>query len=280
MGQIRVGTSGWRYASWRGDFYPRGLVQRRELEYLASRISSVELNGSFYSLQRPSTYARIATDTPDDFVVAVKGSRYITHLRQLRDVEVPLANFLASGLLALGPKLGPLLWQLPPTLAYDEMVARAFLGLLPRTTDELANLARLHDDRLAPGQVVLTPAVRRPVCHALEVRHPSWLAEPALELLRAYDVGLVVADSPGRWPYSEVRTSSLRYVRLHGHSELYASGYSSRSLDNWATRCRLWAAEGDDVFVYFDNDARGRAPHDAAALLRRLAPAGAQADSA
>ncbi|GGO88958.1 hypothetical protein GCM10011584_17210 [Nocardioides phosphati] len=280
MGEIRVGTSGWRYTSWRGDFYPRGLVQRRELEHLASRMSSVELNGSFYSLQRPSTYARIVAETPDDFVVAVKGSRYITHLKQLRDVEVPLANFLASGLLALGPKLGPLLWQLPPTLAYDELVARAFFGLLPRTTYELAHLAKLHDDRLAPDQVVLKPLVRRPVRHALEVRHESWLTEPALELLRAYDVGLVVADSPGRWPYSEERTSSLRYVRLHGHSELYASGYSSRSLDTWATRSRLWAAEGDDVFVYFDNDARGRAPHDAVGLLQRLAPVGVEADSA
>lgn len=280
MGQIRVGTSGWRYTGWRGDFYPRGLVQRRELEYLAARTSSVELNGSFYSLQRPSTYARIAAETPDDYVVAVKGSRFITHLKQLREVEVPLANFLASGLLALGPKLGPILWQLPPTLAYDELLARSFFGLLPRTTSELAHLASLHDDRLADDRVVLTAPVSWPVSHALEVRHPSWLSEPALDLLRAYDVGLVVADSPGRWPYSEERTSSLRYVRLHGHSELYASGYSADALDAWATRCRLWAAEGDDVFVYFDNDARGRAPHDAVGLLRRLEPVGARASSA
>lgn len=271
MGEIRVGTSGWRYASWRGDFYPRGLVQRRELAYLAERMTSVELNGSFYSLQRPSTYARIASETPDDFMVAVKGSRFITHLKQLREVEVPLANFLASGVLALGAKLGPLLWQLPPSLPYDEGRARAFFDLLPRSASAVAELARGHDDRLAEDRVVLSAPVDLPVRHALEVRHDSWLSDSALELLRAGDIGLVVADSPRRWPYSEERTSSLRYVRLHGHTELYASGYSSRSLDAWAERCRRWAAEGDDVLVYFDNDARGRAPHDAVALLRRLA---------
>ena len=116
MGRIRVGISGWTYPGWRGDFYPKGLVQRRELEYAAQQLSSVEINGSFYSLQRPTSYAAWREQTPDDFVFAVKGGRFITHMKRLRGVETALANFFASGLLALGPKLGPLLWQLPANL--------------------------------------------------------------------------------------------------------------------------------------------------------------------
>lgn len=270
MTGVRVGVSGWRYPRWRGDFYPRGLVQRRELEYVASRMTSVEVNGSFYSLQRPSTYQRMVDDTPDDFVLAVKGSRFITHLKRLRDVETGLANFLASGVLALGDKLGPLLWQLPPDLAYDEGLLRDFLGRLPRSTGEAADLAKQHDERVPDDRALTACPVDAGLDHVVEVRHPSFTAEPAIELLREHDVGLVVSDSPGRWPYLEERTSRVTYVRLHGHTELYASGYASRSLDRWAAKCRAWEEEGRDVYVYFDNDARGRAPWDAVALLQRL----------
>ncbi len=112
-GRVRVGISGWRYAGWRGDFYPAGLPQRRELEYAAAWLTSIEINGSFYSLQRPDSYRRWRAETPDGFVFAVKGGRFITHLKRLQDVETPLANFFASGVLALGPSLGPVLWQLP-----------------------------------------------------------------------------------------------------------------------------------------------------------------------
>jgi uncharacterized protein YecE (DUF72 family) len=270
MGEVRVGVSGWRYPSWRGDFYPTGLVQRRELEYVASKMSSVELNGSFYSLQRPSTYERIVASTPDDFPVAVKGSRYITHMLQLAGVETALANFLASGVLALGGQLGPLLWQLPARTAYDEERLDAFFELLPRSTGAAAELAARHDDKLADDRVLTECAVDRPIRHVLEARHRSFGDRAALDLLEKHEIALAASDSPGTWPYLEERTAGLMYVRLHGHTELYASGYSSSSLDRWAEKATGWCAEGLDVYVYFDNDARGRAPHDAVGLLERL----------
>ena len=270
MGDIRIGVSGWKYASWRGDFYPRGLVQRRELEYVASRMNAVELNGSFYSLQRPSTYQSMVDDTPDDFCVAVKGGRYLTHMKRLADVEAPLANFLASGVLLLAGKLGPVLWQLPRDLRFDSDRVGAFLDLLPRTTSDAAAIARRHDEKLASDRAVTEAAVDVRVRHVLEPRHPSFGSQEALDLLTAHDVGLVASDSPGAWPYFEQRTTDLMYVRLHGHTELYASGYSAASLDRWADKVSAWAADGCDVHVYFDNDARGRAPHDAVSLLGRL----------
>ncbi len=270
MALVRVGVSGWRYPRWRGDFYPRGLVQRRELEYAAERMTSIEVNGSFYSLLRPTTYQRMVDETPDDFLLAVKGSRFITHLKRLTDVETALANFLASGLLALGAKQGPLLWQLPPDLVFDRDRVARFLDLLPRSTTTAARLAAQHDDKVK--HPLVEPAAEVRLRHALEVRHPSFCEAEAVELLRDRGVALVVADSPGKWPYLEERTSDLMYVRLHGHTELYASGYAARSLDAWAEKVRRWAAEGCDVFVYFDNDARGRAPYDAMGLLERLTP--------
>ena len=272
MPEIRVGVSGWRYPRWRGDFYPRSLAQRRELEYVAARTSTVELNGSFYSLLRPSTYQRVHDETPDGFVVAVKGSRFITHMKRLRDVEPALANLCASGLLALGDKLGPMLWQLPATLPYDEEAAAAFLDLLPRSTDDVARLAHRHDDRIGGDRVLLEPRADVRVRHAFEVRHDSWTSDEAVALLRDREVALVVADSDGRWPCPEERTGDLRYVRLHGHTDLYASGYAPRSLDRWAEKCRRWREGGEDVLVHFDNDARGRAPWDAVGLLERLGP--------
>lgn len=241
-----MGVSGWRYASWRGDFYPPGLVQRRELEYIARQLTSVELNGSFYSLQRPTTYQRLVDETPDDFVVAVKGSRYLTHMKRLADAEPGLARFFDSGVFLLGPKLGPILWQLPKNFAFDPERVGTFLDLLPRTHDGLR------------------------VRHALEPRHVSFGSAEALSLLREKDVALVASDSPRAWPCFEEVTSDHVYVRLHGHTELYASGYAAASLDRWADKCRGWVADGLDVLVYFDNDARGRAPHDAVALLQRL----------
>jgi uncharacterized protein YecE (DUF72 family) len=271
MPGVRVGVSGWRYPSWRGDFYPRGLAQRRELEYVASRMSSAEVNGSFYSLLRPSTYAAFAAETPDDFVLAVKGGRFITHLKRLVDVETPLANFLASGVLALGAKLGPMLWQLPPGLTYDEQRLASFFVLLPRSTAEAADLAGRHDDKVPAQRALVEAPVNRPIRHAMEVRHPSFRAPEAVACLTEHDVALVVADSPGKWPYLEETTSDFMYVRLHGHTELYASGYSAASLDRWAEKVRGWSADGLDVYVYFDNDARGRAPYDAVGLLDRLA---------
>ena len=269
-GRVRVGISGWTYAGWRGDFYPRGLVQRRELEYAAERMTSIEINGSFYSLQRPTSYAAWRDQTPEDFVFAVKGGRFITHMKKLRDVETPLANFFASGLLALGPKLGPLLWQLPENLPFDAGRLRGFFAQLPRTTTEAAALAAQHDDKVAEDRALTTTDAERPLRHALEFRSTSYCTPEAYALLREHDVACVVADTAGRWPHVEERTSDHRYVRLHGHAELYTSGYRDASLDAWAEKCLAWAASGEDVYVYFDNDAKGYAPHDATRLLERV----------
>ncbi|MGA8245372.1 MAG: DUF72 domain-containing protein [Nocardioides sp.] len=270
MGVVRVGISGWRYPGWRGDFYPAGLAQRRELAYAAERLSSIEINGSFYSLQRPSSYAAWRAQTPDDFVFAVKGGRFVTHMKRMVGVEVALANFFASGLLALGPKLGPILWQLPETLTFDATVLDDFLGRLPRSTVAMAEQATGHDPNRSGDRVLTTVEAELPVHHALEFRSATFAVPEALAVLRAHDVACVLADTAGRWPRVDEDTGAIRYVRLHGDQELYASGYTDRALDRWAARCRTWAAAGKDVFVYFDNDMKGYAPHDALALVDRL----------
>jgi uncharacterized protein YecE (DUF72 family) len=269
VGEIRIGISGWTYPGWRGDFYPRGLVQRRELEYAAERLTSIEINGSFYSLQRPTSYAAWREQTPDDFVFSVKGGRYISHLKRLADVETPLANFFASGVLALGPKLGPILWQLPENLRYDADRLAGFFSQLPRTTTAAAALAQRHDDKVPEDRALITTEADRPLRYALEFRSPSFVTPEATALLREHDVACVLADTAGKWPKVDEDTSDFRYVRLHGDAELYASGYSDASLDDWAEKCRRWA-ETRDVFVYFDNDIKGYAPHDAMALQQRL----------
>lgn len=269
VGRIRVGISGWTYPRWRGDFYPKGLVQRRELEYAAERLSSVEINGSFYSLQRPASYAGWRAQTPDDFVFAVKGGRFITHMKKLRGVETALANFFASGVLALGPKLGPLLWQLPANLTFDSQRMSHFYDLLPRTTVELAELARQHDDKVPDDRALTTAEQEIPVRHAVEFRNESFCTEESFQLMRRHDIACVVADTAKKFPMATEQTTDLVYVRLHGDTELYASGYSPQALDRWAARCRRWA-EDSDVFLYFDNDAQGHAPHDAMALLQQI----------
>jgi uncharacterized protein YecE (DUF72 family) len=284
MKRVLIGISGWRYAPWRGEFYPPGLPERQELEYAAARFPTIELNGSFYSLQRPEYYARWYEQVPEDFVFAVKGSRYITHMLRLRGADAALANFFASGVLALEHKLGPLLWQLPPTLQFDERVER-FLSALPRTTKEAVKVARRHDERVK-GRAHLRTTTERPLRHALEVRHPSFATPKLIDLLRRQNVALVVADTAGRWPFLEDVTADFVYVRLHGDVELYKSGYTDAALDRWAERIRAWRdgrkpppaslvakaarPKRRDVYVYFDNDVKVHAPYDAMALAAKV----------
>lgn len=268
-GDVRVGISGWTYAPWRGVYYPTGLAHRRELEYASRRFTSIEVNGSFYSLQKPRSWQAWREQTPDGFLFSVKGGRFITHMKKLRDVETPLANFFASGLLALGDKLGPVLWQLPPNLGFDEARLRDFLRRLPRTTTEAARLAELHDERLE-GRSVTTTDADRPLRHAMEVRHPSFDSQAFLDLLREQEVAVVTADTAGKWPLLLEPTTDLAYVRLHGEAELYVSGYDEASLRRWADRVRGWQERGCDVVVYFDNDAKVRAPVDAERLMALL----------
>ena len=285
-GQIRIGISGWTYKPWRGDFYPVGLAHKKELAYCASLFPSIEINGTFYSLQRPSSFATWAEQTPPNFIFAIKGSRYITHMLRLRNIEQPLANFFASGLLALGPKLGPILWQFPPNFQFKTGPLEEFFTLLPRDTHAAATLAQKHDHRLK-GRAYLEPGKRRPIRHAIEIRHPSFVVPEFISLLRRHNIALVCADTV-EWPRLMDVTSDFLYCRLHGSKVLYTSQYSPEELDQWASRIVLWAqgqevAEGDhaspkparkratrDVFVYFDNDAKVFAPKDAQALAHRV----------
>jgi uncharacterized protein YecE (DUF72 family) len=265
----RVGISGWTYPPWRGDFYPPGLPHRLELPYAAERLTSIEINGSFYALQRPSSYRSWREQVGPDFVFSVKAGRFITHMKRLRDVEVPVANFFGSGVLALGEKLGPILWQLPPTLAFDASVVGRFLHGLPRSTAEAGYLARAHDDRMT-GRLWTGSLPDRPLRHAIEVRHNSFASAEAIELFRQAHVAVVVADTAGRWPALTEVTADFVYVRLHGAEELYTSGYDEPALLDWAAKIRAWTDRGLDVYVYFDNDVKVRAPYDAISLLQLL----------
>jgi uncharacterized protein YecE (DUF72 family) len=284
--ELRIGISGWTYPPWRRVFYPADLAQKRELEYASRQFNSIEINGSFYSLQTPDSYRMWYDATPDDFVFSVKGGRFITHMKRLKEVTKPLANFFASGVLALREKLGPILWQLPPQFAYQRERLETFFRMLPRDTSEAAALAKMHDDKVRKGVLTRTDRVR-PMRHCLEVRHPSFVSEEFIELLRKHDIGLVVADTAGKWPFLEDVTSDFVYVRLHGDEQLYVSGYSKDSLDTWAENVRLWSKGGTpsgrlaapgklarksarSVYVYFDNDAKVHAPFDAMSLAYRL----------
>jgi uncharacterized protein YecE (DUF72 family) len=286
-GTIRIGISGWRYVPWRGTFYPETLSQKRELEFASRHFNSIEINGTFYSLQSPASFRTWHDQTPDDFVFSAKGGRYLTHMLRLRDIKVPLANFFASGILELGEKLGPILWQFPPNFALALDRFEEFFALLPTNTEAAADLAKRHHEKLRLGAWTKTDA-RRPLRHAVEVRHESF-ADPAfIALLRKYNVAMVVADTAGKWPMIEDVTADFSYVRLHGDKELYASGYTDPALDRWAVKVDAWhrgsepadahrigpaprkRSSSRDVFVYFDNDVKVRAPFDAMSLARKL----------
>ena len=267
MGSVRVGTSGWIYPSWRGRFYPRDVPQRAWLRYLAERVEGLELNGTFYSLKRPADYRAWAEQVPADFEFAVKGGRYITHLKQLNDVGTALANFFASGVLALGERLGPVLWQLPNRTRVNPDRLEAFLATLPHSTTAAAELAENHDDKVV--EALTTTGVDRPIRHALEVRNETFRDPEVVDLFRRHGVALVMSHSAGTFPYFEELTSDLVYVRLHGSGQLYVGSYSDADLDAWATKILGWSRD-HDVRVYFDNDTDAVAPGDAMRLRRQL----------
>jgi uncharacterized protein YecE (DUF72 family) len=287
MASVRIGISGWRYPPWRGVFFPQGLPQRNELAYAASIFPSIEINGSFYSLQRPSSYGAWAEATPPNFQFSVKAPRFITHIKRLRGVETAVANFFASGVLRLSAKLGPILWQFPPSFRYDVELMEAFFSGLPHTTDDALEVARHHDDHLRT-EAWLKIEQSRPLRHAIEIRHRSFETPDFVEQLRRHHIALVVADTAGRWPLIEDLTADFVYVRLHGDEVLYTSGYTEEALAVWARKIEAWrkgiqAADvktltpplparktGRDVFVYFDNDVKVRAPYDAMSLSHRL----------
>ncbi len=287
MAGIHIGISGWRYAPWRGDFYPKGLTQKKELRFASRAVSSIEINGSFYSLQTPERYADWYEDTPEGFVFSIKGPRYITHIRRLNEVEKPLANFFASGIFQLKEKMGPILWQFPPSFKFDPELFESFLRQLPHDSEAALAIAKGCEPRME-GRSYLAIDRKRPMRHAVEIRHTSFVDPAFVDLLRKYRVALVVADTAGKWPHQEDLTSDFVCIRLHGAEELYTSGYTDAALNDWFQRIRRWsegsqpddarlisekkprARRSRDVYCYFDNDVKVRAPYDARQLLRRL----------
>lgn len=287
MGEIRIGISGWRYLPWRKDFYPEGLAQKNELKFASRAVNSIEINGSFYSLQSPDLYARWFADTPRNFVFSLKAPRYITHVRRLNAVEEALANFFASGIFQLRQKLGPILWQFPPSFRFDAERFEQFLAQLPHDGEAAKTCAKHCAARMEkPGHLDIPAKIR--VRHAVEIRHESFAVEAFIALLRKYKVAVVVADSAGKWPYLEDLTSDFIYLRLHGNEALYASGYTDKALKRWGDRIEAWRhgrqpsdaqcvsprkprpRQSRDVYCYFDNDLKVRAPYDARRLLERF----------
>lgn len=286
---VRIGVSGWRYAGWRGVFYPPKLPHRSELAFAAQNFNTIEINGTHYSLQRPSYFAHWAAETPDDFVFAVKGSRFITHMKKLRDVEVALANFFAQGVLRLGAKMGPVLWQFPPQFTFNPARLETFFKMLPRTMKEAAEIACGHSPALNSRAHTKCErgTTKRKLRHCIEIRHDSFAVSQFIDLLRKHRIGLVVADTV-EYPLLMDVTADFVYCRLHGSEQLYASGYSPAALDIWSDRVLAWSAGGDsprgrfassarcaklserDVYVYFDNDMKVRAPFDAKSLRDKV----------
>jgi uncharacterized protein YecE (DUF72 family) len=287
MSDIRIGISGWRYVPWRGTFYPEGLTQKNELKFASRAVNSIEINGSFYSLQSPDLYARWYADAPEHFMFSLKAPRFITHVKRLKEVEEPIANFFASGIFQLKEKMGPILWQFPPSFKFDAELFEHFLTLLPHTNKEAKACAKQSAERMQKPGYLDIPAKGR-VRHAVEIRHESFRSPDFIALLRKFNVALVVADTAGKWPYLEDVTADFLYLRLHGDKELYASGYTQAALKHWGDRVEAWchgkqpgdahrvvtkaprARKSRDVFCYFDNDIKVRAPFDARTLLERF----------
>ncbi len=286
---IRIGISGWRYKPWRGTFYPEDLIQKKELEYASRQFNSIELNGSFYSLHSPEAHQRWYDETPDDFQFSLKGSRYVTHMRRLKEVEVPLANFFAQGLLRLGKKLGPMLWQFPPNFKYDASRFENFFELLPKSWADAVHFGEKFTELPAKKTWLEVPSgfAKKKLRHTVEIRNESFVSEEFIALLRKYGIGLVVADTV-EWPLLMDVTQDFVYCRLHGSEQLYASGYDDMALRKWSQRVVAWSRGEEvtdgrkasakdapkrtkrDVYVYFDNDMKVRAPFDAKKLSQRI----------
>lgn len=245
---IRVGIGGWTYEPWRGVFYPDGLPQKRELEFASRRLSTIEINGTFYSSFKPASWARWHDKTPGDFVFSVKASRFCTNRRQLASAGESIDRFFAQGISELRNKLGPINWQFAPTKRFDAEDFGAFLALLPR---ELAG---------------------PPLRHALEVRHESFRNPQFYQLAHCHNAAIAFADSDD-YPAITEGTADFTYARLMRTREEIETGYDSRALDRWANKARDWAKRGD-AFVYFISGAKVRAPAAAEALIARLTPPG------
>jgi uncharacterized protein YecE (DUF72 family) len=288
MARVRFGISGWVYPPWRGAFYPRGVKQKDELRYAAEQVPIIEINSTFYSMQKAASFAKWREETPADFVFSVKGPKYITHVRRLQDVDVPLANFLASGIFNLHGKLGPILWQLPPHSKFDPERMASFLRILPRDTKQALEVARGHSDWMKE-RALLEIDENRPMRHAIEIRNKTFADAAFVDLLREHNVALVFAESDSGWPMFYDVTADFIYMRLHGDGKPEEGGYGDAALERWAQRVRAWNRgdePGDtnrvsavkppgqqprDVYGFFDGeDIKLRAPADARTLQRKV----------
>ncbi len=283
-GTIRIGIAGWTFEPWRGEFYPKGLPQKQELAFASAALRTIEINSTFYGTQKPASFLSWAAQAPQDFAFAVKGPQLVTHILKLRKTETPLANFLGSGPLALGARLGPFVWQLPPNLAFDAERIETFLALLPQHPDAAGKLASAHDERLKSPAFAAIDGISV-IRHAMEVRHASY-ADPAfLALLRNYNVALVTADT-AQWPTQDL-TADFAYARLQGPPGEGRESYDEAELDAWAARLDAWsqgkpppdgprvapaeaAPKPRDVFAYFVSTDKLHAPSNAQAIMRRL----------
>jgi uncharacterized protein YecE (DUF72 family) len=266
MGSTRIGISGWTFPPWRGSFYPKGLPHRQELEHASRSLGSIEINGTFYSLQKPASFQNWHDSTPESFVFAVKAPQYITHIRRLKEIEEPLANFFASGLLCLGKKLGPILWQFPPNVMLKDDRFEKFLELLPKTSAEGARLAQKHGPKVK-GRAWTKAAAKTPLRHAFEFRHKSFQDPAFLKLMKEHNAGLVLSYDHPRWPELEEHTADFVYARLHGTG--MKRGYSAKQLAELAAKAEKWGRRRD-VFVYFSNEAKESSPKNALQLMEQM----------
>lgn len=282
---VRIGISGWKYAPWRGPFYPKGLVQKKELSYASSKVSAIEINGTFYSLQKPKSWQQWNDETPDDFKFTIKGGRYITHIRRLKDVRDPLANFFASGMLALGDKMGPFLWQFPKNVMFKDDRWQEFFKLLPKDSDDMQLLAKKHTDKV-DGRAITETQSSFAVHHALDLRHKSFYCQEFLDLCHEHNVALVLSDPSTVWQENLEIPADFVYCRLHGHDEVFPNGYEDKDLKLWKKRIQAWQKgmgssegtpiykgndqHGRDVWVFFDNDQKALAPQNAMSLIQMM----------
>ena len=263
MARIRIGIGGWVYAPWRSGFYPAGLPQSRELHYASRHVTSIEINGTFYGTQKPASFRRWHDETPGDFVFSVKGPRFATHRRLLAEAGASIDRFFSSGVLELGDKLGPILWQFPATTRFDPENIAAFLSLLPRRIGE------------------------RPLRHVVEVSHQSFATPAFIDLLRAGGVAIAIVDSPDHPAIHDI-TADFVYARLRRSVATEPTGYPPPALELWANRLRVWSVGGEpedvvhshpqqatsrkgrDCFAYFISGAKERAPAAAQRLIELL----------
>ncbi len=268
MSEIRVGFSGWTYPPWRGDFYPKGLVQKKELEFASRKVNSLEINGTFHSLQKPESFQKWYAETPDDFCFSVKAPQYITHIRRLKGIEEPLANFFASGVLALKEKLGPILWQFPPNVMLKDDRFDKFFELLPVDFKSAAKLAKNHGEKME-GRAWFEVKKNHSIRHAFEFRHPSFLNPDFQKRLKQCNCAMVFAHAGEKSPLTEQPTADFIYARMHGQGEEYKKGYPQKVIQEWASKVEFWS-QSRDVYVYFSTDQKECSPFDAMSLVQAL----------